>query len=148
MSKINNKEVLTSGCKRALKIKDKVISKALMNIAKDAVSVAVDSHNFDNQTFNLEESYGYAVFHNGIMIDQMVEGASKGSQKAIDFLASYTSKKSWGLVVIAGADYAANLQGYIRKTDGLRSVAGDELDVLNKSFTFVALESLSYINEH
>lgn len=148
MSKINNKEVLTSGCKRALKIKDKVISKALMNIAKDAVSVAVDSHNFDNQTFNLEESYGYAVFHNGIMIDQMVEGASEGSQKAIDFLVSYTSTKSWELVVVAGADYAANLQGYIRKSDGLRSVAGDELDVLNKSFTFVALESLSYINEH
>lgn len=144
MSRINNKKVLTSGCKRALKIKDRVIAAAFMNIAQDALKVAVDEHNFDNQTFNLEESYGYAVFHNGIMIDQRIEGASEGSQKAIDFLVSYTSTKSWELVVIAGADYAANLQGYVRKTDGYRSVAGDELDVLNQSFTFVALESLEY----
>lgn len=115
-----------------------------MNIAEDALRVAVDEHNFDNRTFNLEESYGYAVFHNGVMITQRVEGASDGSQKAIDFLVSYTSTKSWELVVIAGADYAANLQGYVRKTDGFRSVAGDELDVLNRSFTFVALESLDY----
>lgn len=140
--KIDNYKTLINGAKIAAKIKDELIERSLVDICNKAIQVAIEKHNFDNQTYNLEESYGYAIYHNGIMINQKIEGASDGSMKAASYLNSYNPIKDWECVIIAGADYAANLEGYIRRTDGNRSKAGDMLRVLSDSFNFVSLESI------
>ena len=142
--KIDNKKVLEQGAIKASLIKDRLILRSLKRLCEDAIKVAIDEHNFDNQSDNLEESYGYAIYHNGLMADQMIEGASDGADNSAEFLGSYSPRRSWECVVIAGASYASNLEGYIRRTNGERSQAGDMLRVLNDSFNFVVLESRSY----
>lgn len=144
--KIDNKKVFDNGSAVANAMKDALIINALYNICNDAIRVAIDTHNFDNQTENLEESYSFGIYHKGVLTRQFTEGASKGSELATSYLESYKSSKQWECVIIAGADYASNLEGYIRQTDGERSKKGDELIVLSDSMNFVELESITYFN--
>lgn len=134
------------GLTRFTRDKDNMALRSLTRIGKDALKVAQDSHTFDNQTRNLEDSFTYGIFHNGVLLKYEGLGSSLGVSTAISFLQGYGPRhqQPWLLVVVAGAQYSAKLEGHIRKSDGILSKAGDTLIVLNESFVFITMESILY----
>lgn len=134
------------GLTRFNRDKDNLALSSLTKIGKEALKVAQDSHTFDNQTRNLEDSFTYGIFHNGVLLKYEGLGSSLGVSTAISFLQGYGPRhqQPWLLVVVAGAQYSAKLEGYVRKSDGILSKAGDTLIVLNESFVFITMESILY----
>lgn len=147
--KVDNLEVIRKGIIKATAMKDAMVASTLEAIAEDALRVAVDTHTFDNQTGNLEDSFTYGIYHDGILTKVKGVGSSLGVSNATSFLYMYGARhqQPWLLVVVAGANYGARLEGYIRKRDGILSKAGETLVVLNDSFVFVAVESLDYFKK-
>lgn len=147
--RVNNEEVLKKGAIRATLFKDANIYTSLENIGEEALRVAQDTHTFDNQTRNLEDSFTYGIFHNGILLKYRGLGSSLGVSNAINFLQGYGPRhqQPWLLVVVAGAKYGAKLEGHVRKSDGKLSKSGDTLIVLNESFVFIATESITYFDK-
>lgn len=134
----DNTKALQEGFLKASAIKDADITAALRAVLKSTIDDAVANHNFDNQTMNLENSYGYAIYHNNVMIESDVKGGGQAATRAQSELRSYISFHDWEGVVIAGAKYAAELEGYVRRGDGVLSKSGDELFVLGTFFDFHA----------
>lgn len=144
--KIDNVKRFKKGMEIASQIKDNLILESLKKIGDNALMVAQDSHTFDNQTRNLEDSFTYGIFHNGKLLEYKGLGSSLGVSTAVSFLQQYgpRDQQPWLLVVVAGAQYGVKLEGYVRKSNGILSKAGDTLIVLNDSFAFVAMESILY----
>lgn len=134
--RIDNTRALNAGLVKAITTKDNAIQSAFRAVLSATIEDAVANHNYDNQTFNLENSYGWAIYHNHVMVESDVKGAGDGATRAQAFLSSYLSFHDWEGVIIAGAKYAADLEGYVRRSDGLLSQAGDELFVLGKFFDY------------
>lgn len=134
------------GITKLNRYKNDLSLRSLTKIGKEALKVAQDSHTFDNQTRNLEDSFTYGIFHNGVLLKYEGLGSSLGVSTAISFLQGYGPRhqQPWLLVVVAGAQYSAKLEGYVRKSDGILSKAGDTLIVLNESFVFITMESILY----
>lgn len=134
------------GLTKFTRYKNDLSLRSLTKIGKEALKVAQDSHTFDNQTRNLEDSFTYGIFHNGVLLKYEGLGSSLGVSTAISFLQGYGPRhqQPWLLVVVAGAQYSAKLEGYVRKSDGILSKAGDTLIVLNESFVFITMESILY----
>jgi len=142
MQKYDNLAAIKKGIAIATAFKDRQILLTLERICYEATEFAKEKHNFDNQSFNLENSYSFGIFHNGKLIKSETWGAGAGSTHAIEFLQTYAPRRNWEAVVIAGAKYAAELEGYVRHTDGTNSKAGEEIRVLSDAFNFVTLESI------
>lgn len=139
MTKTNdNSKALEQGFLKATAMKDAAVKTALKSVLVATIDDAVSGHNFDNQTMNLENSYGWAIYHNGVMIESDVKGGGQGATRAQAELSSYLSFHAWEGVVIAGAKYAKELEGYVRRGDGVLSQSGDELFVLGVFFDFHA----------
>lgn len=136
VKKVDNTRALNAGLKKAIRIKDTAIQSAFRAVLSATIEDAVAKHNYDNQTYNLENSYGWAIYHNHVMIESDVKGAGDGATRAHAFLSSYLSFHDWEGVVIAGAKYAKELEGYVRRSDGFLSKSGDELFVLGKFFDY------------
>lgn len=134
--KVDNTRALNAGFEKAIMMKDAAIQSAFRAVLSATIDDAVAKHNYDNQTFNLENSYGWAIYHNQTMIESDVIGNSEGAARAQAFLSSYLSFQAWEGVVIAGAEYAKDLEGYVRRSDGILSQSGDELFVLGKFFDY------------
>lgn len=134
--KNDNRRALEAGLVRTIAIKDAAIQAAFKAVLSATIEDAVAKHNYDNQTGNLEDSYGWAIYHNHVMVESDVKGSGDGASRAQAFLSSYLSFHDWEGVVIAGAKYAADLEGYVRRSDGFLSQAGDELFVLGKFFDY------------
>ncbi|MEF9922970.1 MAG: hypothetical protein RR854_00150 [Muribaculaceae bacterium] len=134
--KNDNAKTLRDGIVKANAIKDAHIIGALRAVLSVTIDDAVAKHNYDNQTGNLEGSYGWAIYHNGQMIDVEVKGGGAGATMAYNELETYLSFHDLEGVVIAGAEYADELEEYVRHTDGFLSVSGDKLFVLGKFFDF------------
>lgn len=134
--KADNTKALKAGFEKAMAIKNTAIQSAFRAVLSATIEDAVAKHNYDNQTFNLENSYGWAIYHNHVMIESDVKGAGDGAIMANAFLGSYLSFYDWEGVVIAGAKYAKDLEGYVRRSDGILSQSGDELFVLGKFFDY------------
>lgn len=132
----DNSKVLQEGIIKANAIKDAHVIGALKAVLVATIDDAVSGHNFDNQTMNLENSYGWAIYHKGQMVEFNIKGGGSGAVRAQSELSSYLSFHDWEGVVIAGAKYAAELEGYVRRSDGVLSKSGDELFVLGKFFNF------------
>lgn len=136
--RVDNSKALREGAAIATSIKDANIKAAFKAVLTSIIDDAVANHNFDNQSFNLENSYGWAIYHNHVMIESDVKGGGEGATRAQAELSSYLSFHDWEGVVIAGAKYAKELEGYVRRSDGVLSKSGDELFVLGKFFDFHA----------
>lgn len=134
--KVDNTKALNAGFIKAMTVKDTSIQSAFRAVLSATIEDAVAKHNYDNQTFNLENSYGWAIYHNHVMVESDVKGAGDGAARAHAFLSSYLSFHDWEGVVIAGAKYAKELEGYVRRSDGILSQSGDELFVLGKFFDY------------
>ena len=134
--KNDNRRALEAGLVRAITTKDAAIQAAFKAVLSATINDAVDKHNYDNQTGNLEDSYGWAIYHNHVMVESDIKGSGDGATRAQAFLSSYLSFNDWEGVVIAGAKYAADLEGYVRSSNGILSKSGDELFVLGKFFDY------------
>ena len=105
---------------------DTLIEEALHKIGEVGLKAAVQMHEFQNRSFNLEDSYGYAVYKNGAIVGSPVvlnpkatetkkwKGKSySGHKEAVDFLTEYKpDNMGWTLVVVAGMFYAAYVERY------------------------------------
>lgn len=136
VNNVDNTKARNAGFVKAMTMKDAAIQSAFRAVLSATIEDAVAKHNYDNQTFNLENSYGWAIYHNNMMVESDVKGAGDGATMAHAFLSSYLSFHDWEGVVIAGAKYAKELEGYVRRSDGILSQSGDELFVLGKFFDY------------
>jgi len=108
------------------KIMDTLIEEALHKIGQVGLKAAVQMHEFQNRTHNLEDSYGYAIYKAGTIVGSPVvlnpkatetkkwKGKSySGHEEAVNFLNGYRPDSSgWTLVVVAGMFYASWVQNY------------------------------------
>jgi len=115
------------------KIMDIKLEEIMNEIGRIGVSWAIQNHEFNNRTNNLEDSYGYAIYKNGSIQGQpfvttpkaskSVRGKS-GHDEAVKFLQAYDSfPTGWSVVVVAGMEYASFVEFYY----GLDVLQGSEM---------------------
>lgn len=94
----------------------------LASLGEMAIQVAYNDKGFTNRTYNLKDSYGSAVYHNGALLVDTIryigppEAKSKrlgksGREEVANFFREYSpSAKDYELVVIASMPYAGVLE--------------------------------------
>lgn len=108
---------------------------AMVKIGKIGVEYAINSHGFQNRTFNLQDSYGYAVFKDGQMMGTPVMAVKKakepiifeglsysGQEEGKNLLEDFQAPMGWSVVVVAGMVYASFVEEYY----GLDVLQGSE----------------------
>ena len=61
----SNLKVINASADLAHKIKQDMILLSIDDIARKAIDYALENKGYNNQTFNLHDSFGYAIFVNG-----------------------------------------------------------------------------------
>lgn len=101
---------------------EKAIIEKLNQLGEFAIKYAIENHEFENRTYNLEDSYSFAVYKNGNMIGSPVmydkKATEKVSQKGVDyghdeaknFLNSQNPQGDYALVVCAALFYGDILE--------------------------------------
>lgn len=102
-----------------------VLIKALISQLADdgekAIREAYEGREFTNRTYNLHDSYGSAVYHNGVLVKSSIryvgaemaeEDERYGRNEVNDFFANYRPKNRKGidLVIVAAMFYADILE--------------------------------------
>jgi len=115
-------------------IAEQAIIQSLSELAEKSIEhVLINTKLWHHRTYNLNDSYGYAIFHNSQRVKKWMNNpkASKpdtkggsGAQMGSNFLDSFASTGNWQLVVVAGEFYAEEL-------DILKS-----LDVLSGAYQY------------
>ncbi len=112
----------------------------LTRLANTVLNYAQTRHTFKNQTFNLEDSYGYAIYYNGSIVKKTLSESKANKPKVHDyevwsgresanaFLDRYPAESGYTLVVVAGMFYAEWVEKIYR------------LDVLTGSFNLAHAE--------
>lgn len=86
-------------------------------ICVEAVVYAIDNHEFDNDTNNLEDSYGGGVYQNGVLIFEFyptpiateAKRDVKGGEAVREFIKAQNPSGEYSMVIAAGMWYA----GYV-----------------------------------
>ena len=108
------------------KIMQTIVIDALYKLGLIGVKWAIQHHEFHNRSNNLEDSYGFAIYHNGGILGQpflfdknatkMVEIHGKkysGYREGKNFLLNFKpSTHNYTLVVTAGLIYASFVEEY------------------------------------
>lgn len=112
---------------------DTILAEKMAEIGFIGVDWAIKNHEFNNQTGNLEDSYGYAIYKYGqIYGDPFITNKSAtvpkdgkfGHDQAMSFLRGYSADPSgWAVVVCAATAYA----GHVEYMYGLDVLQGSEL---------------------
>ncbi len=121
---MNNKSGIT-GLEKLLKfninkIVDQEIIQALNKIGEFALS-KTNLHEFDNYSFNLEDSYAYAVYKDGqiisgpVLLDKKAtepnpSGGKFGRDYSKEYLKGIKPKGGYSLVVVANTPYAVAVE--------------------------------------
>jgi hypothetical protein len=113
---ISNEQVLTSGMAKVRDIANDAIIESLSELAEKSIEhVLMNTRLWHHRTFNLSDSYGYAIYRNGSIkkkwmnqpkASQPDTKGGSGAQMGSDFLNSFSSTQPWELVVVAGEFYA------------------------------------------
>lgn len=101
-------------------------TKRLISYAKEALQEAYQNRSFNNDTYNLFDSYVWAVYYNGVLKEygglsqsEKAQGPTDfegqgiyGKQEAERFVNSYSPKtnKGWDMVIAATVPYAYKLE--------------------------------------
>lgn len=119
---ISNDKVLNDGMARIRQMADDAIVESLDKLAKLSIDNALLNKGYTNRTYNLHDSYGFAIYHNGAIVKKWMNSpeATKpdakggtGALRGSTFLDNFSSTGNWQLVVVAGEFYADQLQfGY------------------------------------
>lgn len=139
---MDNSKAIEYGIKRAIEIKNIVVKSSLIKLCDAALLEAVKSHTFKNVTGNLEDSFTYGIFHNGVLIKSKSVGNGDGVEDANKFFDSYKPNKSWTAVIVAGAWYGALLENYTSTGWGKSwDNGGGKFIVLSDCFDYVVIEN-------
>lgn len=109
---------------------------AMSKIGELGVEYAVEMHEFKNQTFNLQDSYGYAVYFNGQIVGNPMMAQKRatkpnevggieysGREEGFNLLDDFNApSQGWSVVVVAGMVYASFVEEYY----GLDVLQGSE----------------------
>ena len=112
---IPNDKALNDGMAKIKQIAEAAIIESLSELAETSINYALDYKGYHNITYNLHDSYGYAIFHRGVEVKKWMNpprayktdarggfGADWGSI----ILSEFDSTGDWQLVVVAGESYA------------------------------------------
>lgn len=136
----NNTDIIASFAMKAEEIMHNDAINILTKLANTVLNYAQTRHTFKNQTFNLEDSYGYAIYYNGSIVKKTLSDSMATKPKIYDFevwsgrdaanafLDRYPAEDGYTLVVVAGMFYAAWVEKIHR------------LDVLTGSFNLAQTE--------
>lgn len=101
------------------------VYKKLKDSCKDVVEKAIDTHEFENRTHNLEDSYGAAVYYDGMILPETIYYKSpkaterkkwknkelSGHEEMIKYLMKFKPrKKGFTLVLVAAMPYGEILE--------------------------------------
>lgn len=130
---------------------DTILAEKMAEIGQIGVEWAIQNHEFNNRTNNLEDSYGYAVYKDGqILGEPFVTNKSATSPKdgkfghdqAIEFLRSYSAYPvGFSVVVCAATAYAEHVE-FMYGLDVLQSsevIARDAADRILKNIKWVSV---------
>lgn len=136
----NNTDIIASFSIKAEEIMHNDAINILTRLANTVLNYAQTRHTFKNQTFNLEDSYGYAIYYNGDIVKKTLSESMANKPKIHDFevwngrdaansfLDRYPAQDGYTLVVVAGMFYAEWVEKIHR------------LDVLTGSFNLAQTE--------
>ena len=99
----------------------KALISQLANDGEKAIREAYEGREFTNRTYNLHDSYGSAVYHNGTLVKSSIryigaemaeEDERYGRNEVNDFFSNYRPKNRKGidLVIVAAMFYADILE--------------------------------------
>ena len=120
---IPNDKVLNDGMAKIKQIAEAAIIESLSELAKTSISVSILNRGYTHRTFNLNDSYGFGIYHNGILVKKWLNSSEatspdskggSGAQMGSLFLDRFISEGDWQLVVFAGEFYAADLETFHR----------------------------------
>jgi len=144
---MTNDQVLDAGMAKVREIADAAIVVSLSELAEKSINRQLrfaafgghDEGTYENDTFNLHDSYGYAIYRNGAIRKKWMNdskateadsGGTKGSTLGSTFLDNFSSTGSWQLVVVAGEFYADELQNTYKFDVLLRAYQDTQEDFL------------------
>lgn len=143
----SNLKAIDAGIALAHKIKRDMIAISLDDIAKKAIDYAIANKGYNNQTFNLHDSFGYAIFIDGQLYKDATMTPMRahvedgrdgfGHDRGYEFLVGYSPRSKYELVVVAGEFYAATLE-VIYGLDVLTGAYQFTADYAKMAFTKVA----------
>ena len=90
----------------------------MSKIGMNAVNNAVANHEFNNDTNNLEDSYGYAIYYNGVLKQKflfnpnasVLKDGKSGHEEAEKFFNDFSAGSGYTLIVVAAMYYAAYVE--------------------------------------
>lgn len=147
MDRKNNTETIKNLDAQLSAILKDHITKVLAELADKLLEYAQSRHKFKNQTFNLEDSFGYAIYYNGNMLKKTLSSPKattskkyngqdwRGRDAANKLLDEYKAPDGYSLVVVAGMFYAEWVER-IHNLDvlsGSYNLAQSEVESLFKS---------------
>jgi len=109
-----------------------VILNEMIKIGSEAMDYAINNHEFENRTNNLEDSFVFGVYKNGALVHigdnkkQAIEPNEyngeyySGHEEALKYIKSVSPNDEWALVVAAAMPYAWDVQE-MYKLDVLQS---------------------------
>lgn len=114
-------EQFEQGIAKALQYRDNDIEAGLRSFGNYIIEYAAKSKDPNNRTYNLQDSYGYAVYHDGkiagmpVMLHNVADEPDTeggwGTERGKRFLESYRPKgKGWSITIVAGEFYASFLE--------------------------------------
>ena len=115
----SNISIINKSVNVANQIKKAMIISALDDIANKALDYAITNHEFNNQTLNLEDSYGYAIYVDGDLFKIGRRGQKAyveddrggfGIDRAYEILIDHIPSSPYEVIVVAGEYYAATLE--------------------------------------
>ena len=136
-------------------IKNSLIRQLIHELASDgknAIQEAYKTKDYQNRTYNLHDSYGSAVYYNGVLQVDTIYYLSpnsttakkwygtlmKGHDELIDFLQEYQGQKNGiELIIVAAMPYASILEegsGGLKRKYKVISGAYSEMQSLQKKY--------------
>lgn len=114
-------EQFEAGIMKARQYKDEAIEAHLRSFGNYIIEYAAKSKEAGNVTYNLQDSYGYAIYHNRQIVGEPVmlhniadmpdTKGGWGTERGKRFLESYhPDEKGWSIVIVAGEFYASFLE--------------------------------------
>lgn len=138
-------EQFEGGIMKARQYKDEAIEAGLRRFGNYIIECATTFVGYENQTYNLHDSYGYAVYHNEIIQGKPVmlrpvaynpdTKGGWGKERGKDFLESFhPTHKGWSITIVAGEFYASFLENE-KKLDVLTRAMFHSKDSFLQHFT-------------
>lgn len=138
-------EQFDAGILKAMQYKDEAIEAGLRRFGDYIIEYAAKSKDAGNITYNLQDSYGYAIYHNRqivgnpVMLHSIADTPDTkggwGSERGKRFLESFhPTRRSWSIAIVAGEFYASFLENE-KKLDVLIQAMFHSKDSFLQHFT-------------